>query len=189
VTVAAPFYMTRAIPRVLLSSRSAWSPRPPPAGDIARVDGRPSCLHVLEPVHVLLVLLLPLAEVEDRPEDVERLDVAVLVDEKPGSIPSFHREDAVKLVRDSSVDVLHSGGPGPDQVRPRAEDLAEFLEHPVRQKRQPHPDVGRRRDELELRPPSRAHELLKPRSLQRVPGLFEVRLLRVAIEHLRQPYM
>lgn len=107
VAIAAPNDMAVEIPRVFPPS-SARSPLPPPARDVARLDRRPPCLHVLHFVNVILVLLLALAVVVQRQEHVERLHVAVLVHKQPRSVPPLHREHAVELVRNGAVDMLHS---------------------------------------------------------------------------------
>lgn len=183
--IAAPFGVTVAVPRIfLLPRRASRNGVSLPACDIARADRGPPGFQVFQLVHVQLVLLLPLPEVEQRPEHVQLLHVAVLVHQQPGPIPSFHREDAVELVCDGAVDVLHSGSPGSHQVRPRAEDLPEFLKHPVWQNGQPDSDVSRGGHELQLGSPSRTHELFQPGYFQRVPRFLEERLLGVAIEHL-----
>lgn len=78
--IAAPFSMTEAVPGIVAFARRASRDRLSlPACDIARADCSPPGLQVLELVHVQLVLLLSLTEVEQWPEHVQLLHVAVLV--------------------------------------------------------------------------------------------------------------
>lgn len=122
--IAAPFGMTEAVPRIFATARRASRDRLSlPACDIARADCSPPSLQVLQLIPVQLILLLPLAEVKQWPEHVQLLHVPVLVHKQPGPITPLHREDAVELVRDGVVDVLHSRSPWAHQIRPRAEDL------------------------------------------------------------------